>query len=32
MLAQQAVQHLEIFSESAEPLRALASFVVNRRH
>jgi farnesyl diphosphate synthase len=32
MLAQQAVQHLEIFSESAAPLRALASFVVNRRH
>lgn len=32
MLAQQAVQHLEMFSETAEPLRALASFVVNRRH
>jgi farnesyl diphosphate synthase len=32
MLAQQAVQHLEIFSDSAAPLRALASFVVNRRH
>ena len=32
MLARQAVQHLEIFPETAEPLRALASFVVNRRH
>ena len=32
MLAQQAVQHLEMFSDSAAPLRALASFVVNRRH
>ncbi|HYN38663.1 MAG TPA: polyprenyl synthetase family protein, partial [Rhodospirillales bacterium] len=32
MLAQQAVQHLEIFPESAQPLRALASFVVHRRH
>ena len=32
MLAQQAVQHLEIFPETAAPLRALASFVVNRRH
>ena len=32
MLAQQAVQHLEIFPDTAEPLRALASFVVNRRH
>jgi farnesyl diphosphate synthase len=32
MLAQQAVQHLEIFNDSAEPLRALAWFVVNRRH
>jgi farnesyl diphosphate synthase len=32
MLAQQAVQHLEIFNDSAEPLRALAAFVVNRRH
>ena len=32
MLAQQAVQHLEMFSEIAAPLRALASLVVNRRH
>jgi farnesyl diphosphate synthase len=32
MLAQQAVQHLDIFPESAEPLRSLASFVVRRRH
>ena len=32
MLAKQAVQHLEIFPETAEPLRALASFVVHRRH
>lgn len=32
MLAQQAVEHLEIFPETAAPLRALASFVVNRRH
>lgn len=32
MLAQQAVQHLDSFPESAEPLRALASFVVHRRH
>lgn len=32
MLAQQAVEHLEIFPETATPLRALASFVVNRRH
>lgn len=32
MLAQQAVQHLEIFPEAADPLRALASFVVNRRN
>jgi farnesyl diphosphate synthase len=32
MLAQQAVQHLEMFSETAAPLRALASFVVSRRH
>ena len=31
MLAQQAVQHLEMFSETAAPLRALASFVVSRR-
>jgi farnesyl diphosphate synthase len=32
MLAQQAVQHLDIFNDAAEPLRALAAFVVNRRH
>ncbi len=32
MLAQQAVEHLEIFPETAAPLRALASFVVNRRN
>ncbi len=32
MLARQAVEHLEIFSENAEPLRALAAFVVNRRN
>lgn len=31
MLAQQAIQHLEIFAEEADPLRALAHFVVNRR-
>lgn len=32
MLAQQAVEHLEAFAEAADPLRALARFVVNRRH
>ncbi len=32
MLARQAVEHLVIFSDHAEPLRALAAFVVNRRH
>jgi farnesyl diphosphate synthase len=32
MLAEQAVQHLDIFSGSADPLRGLASFVVHRRH
>lgn len=32
MLAEQAVQHLDIFPESADPLRILASFVVHRRH
>jgi len=32
MLARQAVQHLEMFPDTAEPLRALASFVVHRRH
>lgn len=31
MLAQQAIEHLEVFAEEAEPLRALAHFVVNRR-
>lgn len=31
MLAEQAVQHLDAFADSAEPLRALAWFVVNRR-
>ena len=32
MLAQQAVQHLDVFNDTAEPLRALAAFVVSRRH
>jgi farnesyl diphosphate synthase len=32
MLAAQAVQHLDVFSEAAAPLRALAHFVVDRRH
>jgi farnesyl diphosphate synthase len=32
MLAAQAVQHLEIFVEKADPLRALARFVVHRRN
>ena len=32
MLAQQAVQHLDLFPDTAEPLRGLASFVVNRRN
>lgn len=32
MLASQAVEHLEIFSKNADPLRALAAFVVNRRN
>jgi len=31
MLAEQAVQHLELFKEKADPLRNLARFVVNRR-
>ena len=31
MLAEQAIQHLELFEEKAEPLRALAKFVVERR-
>ena len=32
MLAHQAIQHLEPFSAQAEPLRALALFVVTRRY
>ncbi len=32
LLAGQAVQHLDMFHEGAEPLRALAQFVVERRH
>jgi len=32
MLADQAIQHLDAFSDEAEPLRALARFVVTRRH
>jgi farnesyl diphosphate synthase len=32
MLAQQAAQHLDFFDEKADPLRALAWFVVNRRN
>jgi farnesyl diphosphate synthase len=31
MLAQQAIQHLEMFAHEAEPLRALAHFVVTRK-
>jgi len=31
LLGAQAVQHLEIFAEKADPLRELAQFVVNRR-
>ncbi|NJO56189.1 MAG: polyprenyl synthetase family protein, partial [Rhodospirillales bacterium] len=31
MLADQAVEHLECFSDVAEPLRALAAYVVNRK-
>jgi farnesyl diphosphate synthase len=31
MLAEQAANHLEIFAETADPLRSLARFVVNRR-
>ena len=31
MLAEQAIQHLELFEEKADPLRGLARFVVNRR-
>ena len=31
LLSQQAIQHLEIFSEKADPLRKLAQFVVDRR-
>ncbi|TVR79663.1 MAG: polyprenyl synthetase family protein [Rhodospirillales bacterium] len=32
MLAEQAVRHLDMFAEAAEPLRALARFVVDRRN
>jgi farnesyl diphosphate synthase len=32
MLAEQAAQHLSFFDEKADPLRALAWFVVNRRN
>ena len=31
MLADQAIQHLETFSESANPLRELARYVVERK-
>jgi farnesyl diphosphate synthase len=31
MLSQQAIEHLNIFGDEAEPLRALAQFVVNRK-
>lgn len=31
MLADQAIQHLDMFADEAEPLRALALFVVRRR-
>jgi farnesyl diphosphate synthase len=31
MLAEQAARHLELFEEKADPLRALARFVVDRR-
>jgi len=31
MLAQQAIQHLDLFKEQADPLRELAGFVVERR-
>lgn len=32
MLAHQAVQHLDIFPDTADPLRALADYVVNRNN
>ncbi|MBL8660809.1 MAG: polyprenyl synthetase family protein [Rhodospirillales bacterium] len=32
MLAHQAVEHLAVFGEAAEPLRSLASFIVERRN
>lgn len=32
MLADQAVEHLDIFNEKADSLRAMAKFVVNRRN
>ena len=31
MLSRQAIQHLEVFSDYADPLRALARYVVDRR-
>jgi farnesyl diphosphate synthase len=31
MLARQAIQHLDMFADEAEPLRALADFVVTRK-
>lgn len=31
MLADQAVRHLELFEQKADPLRGLATFIVNRR-
>jgi farnesyl diphosphate synthase len=31
LLSRQAVKHLDIFSEKAEPLRLLAQFVVERK-
>ena len=31
MLAEQAIQHLDLFAEKADPLRELAKFVVKRR-
>ncbi|TVR99450.1 MAG: polyprenyl synthetase family protein [Rhodospirillales bacterium] len=32
MLAEQAIRHLDMFSDDADPLRGLARFVVNRRN
>jgi farnesyl diphosphate synthase len=31
ILGRQAIEHLEIFAEKADPLRNLARFVVDRR-